>query len=120
MRVKQVLIALTRGVAGVGSISRICWSMPMISLALLRRNLLADAVFLLIKNLLVTLGYVAAVLTGHVPFFLPHLMIVLVQRCRLAFCQRAIFDIVMNSLVLIVEAMIHLLAPRVIFLPGGI
>src|SRR5580692_5339894 len=87
---------------------------------LLRRNLLADAVFLLVQNFLFGLGNVAAVLTGHVPLFLANLVVVLVQRRRLTLRQRAIFNVVMDSLVLIVEAIIYLLAPRVIFLPGGV
>jgi hypothetical protein len=53
--------------------------------ALLRRDFLADAIFLLVQHLLLRFRDVAAVLAGHGALFLPDLMILVMKRSGLTF-----------------------------------
>ena len=89
-------------------------------LALLRRDVLADAIFLLVEHLLFRFRDVAAILAGHGALFLPDLMILMMQRGRLAFGHRPILDVLVNPAVLIGEAVVDLFAARVILLPRRI
>src|SRR5271154_2352665 len=87
--------------------------------ALLRRDLAADGVLLTVQLLLLGLRDVAAILTGHVAFFLPYLVVLVMQVRGLRFAQGSGLDVLMNPLVLIAKTMIHLGAPRMILLPRG-
>src|SRR5258708_25691597 len=85
--------------------------------ALLRRDFLADGIFLLVEHFLFRFRDVAAVLAGHGALFLPDLMILMMQRGRLAAGDRPILDVLVNPAVLIGEAVVYLFAPPVVLLP---
>src|SRR5450432_4271856 len=88
--------------------------------ALLRRDFLADGIFLLVEHLLFRFRDVAAVLAGHGALFLPDLMILVMKRGGLTFGQGPILHVLVNPRVLIGEAVVDLFATRVILLPRGV
>ena len=96
------------------------WRGPATGLArLLRRNLLAEAVFLPVQHPLLGLREMAAILAGHVTLFLAHLVIFPVRRGGLAAGHRAVLHVIVNATILVVQAMIDLGAARMALLPIG-
>ena len=81
-------------------------------------DLLADGVLLLVQRLLLLLGDVATVLAGHQALFLADLPIVLVQGGSLRLAELALLHLGLDALVLIAEALVDLLATRVVLLQG--
>src|ERR1700719_2905204 len=100
------------------------WRSPNIdaiwSDALLRRDFPADGIFLLVEHLLLRFRDVAAILAGHVALLLPDLMILTMNRGGLTAGQGPLFDVLVDPLVLIGEAVVDLFATRVILLPRRI
>src|SRR5579864_7563510 len=80
-------------------------------------DLFADAIFLLIQYCLFRLGDVAAVLSGHIAFFLADSMVFLVQRLGLRLAHFAFFDFVLDTLVLVIQPVVDLFTARMILLP---
>ena len=81
-------------------------------------DLLADRVLVLVERLLLLLGDVAAVLSGHQALFLADLPIALVQGGSLRPAEFALLYLGLDALVLIAEALVDLLATRVVLLQG--
>src|ERR1700691_1765700 len=80
-------------------------------------DLSADAVFLLVQHSLLGLSNVTAILAGHVTLFLANLMILVMQLGRFALAHLTFFDFVVNTPVLVRQALIHFSASRMVFLP---
>src|SRR5438876_8565523 len=86
----------------------------------LAADLLAHVVLLLVQRLLLEPGDVAAVLACHIALFLPDLMVLLVQLIGLLVRQVAFLDLMVDPLVLVVQAIVHLLAAGMRPLPRRI
>jgi len=100
----------SRGVLLLIYARRICRRLPS--------NLVADGVLLLIEHLLLAFGDVTAVQLGHIPFFLADGVVLTVKLACLLFGDLALLQLAMNPTVLVGEAVVDLIAPRMIALPS--
>src|SRR5450755_2635702 len=87
---------------------------------LLQRNVLADAIFLLVQHSLFILRDVAVVLRCHVALFLADLMVLRMFGGGLAAGQGAVPDVLVDAPVLVLEPIVDLGTSRMVLLPGGL
>src|SRR6185369_9601825 len=103
--------------AGTGRRRIPCQPPPIRKSVPLLADFLAHHVFLLVEGLLVELGDMAIVHVRHVALFLANVTIVRVQHLCLGLGDLAILRFVVDALVLIGQAVVHLDAARVILVP---
>src|ERR1700691_2010683 len=74
----------------------------------------------MVQHPLLGFGEVAAILAGHVTLFLPHPVVFPVYGRCLAAGHRSVLHVIVNTTILVVQAMIDLGATRMTFLPIGL
>ena len=79
--------------------------------------MVADLVFLLVQDTLLSLSDVAAVLAGHVTLFLADLVVFVVQGIRLPFGDLAFLQLFIDAPVLVVQTRIDFSAARMVLRP---
>jgi hypothetical protein len=82
-------------------------------------DLTAYVVFLLVQDPLFSFRNMSVILRSHVSFFLSYLVIFMVQSDSFPPAHLAVLDFVMNTPVLVTQAIIHLIAPGVTLCPGA-
>jgi hypothetical protein len=83
-------------------------------------DLFAYAIFLLIQHALFRLADMPAVLVSHEPLFLADMAVFPMQLCRLGVGHITFAHLLLNPVILVREALIHLFTARVRRFPRGI
>jgi len=83
-------------------------------------DLAADVVFLAVEDALVGSGDVTAVARSHAALLIADVAILAMKLARLATADLALATFLVDATILVVEAVVHLFTPRMIFLPRRI
>src|SRR5215469_8108290 len=83
-------------------------------------DLPADLILLLVERALLGLREVAAVGAGHGTLFVADRAILAMQPCGLAPGELAFLALLVDTLVLVGEAVVHLFTARMVLLPSGV
>lgn len=80
-------------------------------------DLLAVAVLLLVEGPLLLFGNMAVVLRSHIPLFLTHFVVVALEMVSFGLAHFAVFDLVVDPTVLVVETAVDLRTAGMVLVP---